>query len=178
MLLVLLVNMIRHAHVQQYRVPESIRVCFCFCCVFWRVAEEGDTKDDLQLPTYPEGFGNEIKGKFDEGLTLVRLFDRRNELVLYGYVLLNSAVKLFVNYGRTSSCRRSSVWCDLSRVVSGVGARALVSSFSRLVSDAVCRYVIAFEANPPDTLYLLWNKVPMVCTSHYTHSYAFSLQVA
>lgn len=37
------------------------------------VSEEGDTKDDLQLPTYPDGFGNEIKAKFDDGLTLVRL---------------------------------------------------------------------------------------------------------
>ena len=43
------------------------------CGLCWRSSEEGDTKDDLQLPTYPDGFGNEIKAKFDEGLTLVRL---------------------------------------------------------------------------------------------------------
>lgn len=36
------------------------------------LAEEGDTKDDLQLPTYPDGFGQEIKNQFDEGKTLVR----------------------------------------------------------------------------------------------------------
>lgn len=41
------------------------------CIVFHCISEEGDTKDDLQLPTYPDGFGNEIKGKFEEGLTLV-----------------------------------------------------------------------------------------------------------
>lgn len=34
--------------------------------------EEGDTKDDLQLPTYPDGFGNEIKSNFEDGKTLVR----------------------------------------------------------------------------------------------------------
>lgn len=33
--------------------------------------EEGDTKDDLQLPSFPEGFGQEIKKQFDDGKTLV-----------------------------------------------------------------------------------------------------------
>lgn len=36
------------------------------------ISEEGDTKDDLELPTYPEGFGNEIQKQFDDGKTLVR----------------------------------------------------------------------------------------------------------
>ena len=36
------------------------------------ITEEGDTKDDLQLPTYPDGFGQEIKNQFDDGKTLVR----------------------------------------------------------------------------------------------------------
>lgn len=38
-----------------------------FCSL---LTEEGDTKDDLQLPTYPEGFGQEIKNQFEEGKTL------------------------------------------------------------------------------------------------------------
>lgn len=47
---------------------------------FGAFAEEGDTKDDLQLPTYPDGFGNEIKNQFDEGKTLVRAKkDKKNE---------------------------------------------------------------------------------------------------
>ncbi|CAM9156228.1 unnamed protein product [Discosporangium mesarthrocarpum] len=38
-----------------------------FCSL---LTEEGDTKDDLKLPDFPEGFGNEIKTNFDEGKTL------------------------------------------------------------------------------------------------------------
>lgn len=41
-------------------------------CALSTCSEEGETKDDLELPTYPENFGDEIKKKFDEGLTLVR----------------------------------------------------------------------------------------------------------
>ena len=59
-----------------------------FCALSRHIAlvsattEEGDTKDDLQLPTYPDGFGQEIKNQFDEGKTLVR-----NRLPCYDFSL-------------------------------------------------------------------------------------------
>jgi len=35
------------------------------------MTEEGDTKEDLQLPTYPEELADEIREGFDEGKTLL-----------------------------------------------------------------------------------------------------------
>lgn len=43
------------------------------------VSEEGETKDDLQLPTYPDGFGQEIKNQFEDGKTLVRAETRKDQ---------------------------------------------------------------------------------------------------
>ncbi|CAM9574458.1 unnamed protein product [Chrysoparadoxa australica] len=39
-----------------------------FCSL---LKDDGDTKDDLGLPTVPEGLAEEIKDKFDEGKNLV-----------------------------------------------------------------------------------------------------------
>jgi translation initiation factor 5A len=35
------------------------------------MTEGGETKDDLKLPDFPEGFAGEIQAKFDQGLSLV-----------------------------------------------------------------------------------------------------------
>lgn len=39
-----------------------------FCSL---LKEDGETRDDLKLPDYPEGFDQEIKKAFDDGKTLV-----------------------------------------------------------------------------------------------------------
>eukprot|EP00619_Florenciella_sp_RCC1007_P007252 CAMPEP_0205904078 /NCGR_PEP_ID=MMETSP1325-20131115/493_1 /ASSEMBLY_ACC=CAM_ASM_000708 /TAXON_ID=236786 /ORGANISM="Florenciella sp., Strain RCC1007" /LENGTH=160 /DNA_ID=CAMNT_0053269801 /DNA_START=43 /DNA_END=525 /DNA_ORIENTATION=- len=35
------------------------------------MTEEGETREDLKLPTYPEGYGDDIQAKFDEGKQLI-----------------------------------------------------------------------------------------------------------
>lgn len=39
-----------------------------FCSL---LKEDGDTRDDLKLPDYPEGFGQEIQNAFNDGKTLI-----------------------------------------------------------------------------------------------------------
>lgn len=35
------------------------------------MTEEGETREDLKLPTYPENYGDDIQAKFDEGKQLI-----------------------------------------------------------------------------------------------------------
>ena len=37
---------------------------------FKLLAADGDTKDDLKLPGFPEGFDEQLKAEFDTGKTL------------------------------------------------------------------------------------------------------------